>query len=77
MYRRGFLKRSLATFSGVVLSSTTGLFLPDVLKLLTDEKVALSVKLNLYQRHTASPDWHSRFKNLYAYVISLGYRYRF
>ena len=48
-----------------------------VLKLLADEKVALSVKFNLYQRHTASPDWHSRFKNLYAYVISLGYRYRF
>ena len=48
-----------------------------VLKLLADEKMALSVKFNFYQRHTASPDWHSRFQNLYAYVISVGYRYRF
>ena len=48
-----------------------------VLAWFADQKMEFNLKFNLYRRHTAFPDWHSRFKNLYAYVISLGYRYRF
>ena len=48
-----------------------------VLAWFADEKMEFNVKFNAYRRHTAFPDWHSRFKNLYAYVVSLGYRYRF
>ena len=48
-----------------------------LLKLFANEKVELNLSFNAYLRHTASPDWHSRFRNLYAYIVSIGYRYRF
>ncbi len=47
------------------------------LPLLTDENVQLNVRLNFYQRHTATPNWHSRARELYAYILSFGVRYRF
>lgn len=37
----------------------------------------LSASLNFYIRQTPSPDWFSRRKTLYAYILSIGYRYRF
>jgi len=43
MYRRHFLKRSLATLSGAVLSSTTGLFLPGALAYAAPDGFTLSV----------------------------------
>lgn len=38
------------------------------------ENSEFTAKLNFYHRHTDSRDWHSRYKNLYAYFFSLGYR---
>lgn len=57
-----------ATFGGTSLQSIP------VLSLLANEHVALTTKLNVYFRHTASADWHSRYANLYAYILSIGYR---
>ncbi|MFQ5651153.1 MAG: DUF3570 domain-containing protein [bacterium] len=45
--------------------------------LLRDENIQLSLKLNFYHRHTVTPNWHRRAKDLYAYIMSLGVRYRF
>jgi hypothetical protein len=45
--------------------------------LLHDEKSDLHTIIKLYHRHTASPDWHSRRRDLLAMVLSVGYRYRF
>ena len=45
--------------------------------MLASEKVDLNFDLNLYMRHTDAPDWHSRLKDLFAYMFSVGYRYRF
>ncbi len=58
MYRRSFLKRSLATFSGVVFSSTTGLFLPGVLAHPAPDGFTLSVLTDQPER---SIDLASRF----------------
>lgn len=44
---------------------------------LSDENVQVNFHLNFYHRHSATPDWHSRFKNLFAYIVSFGVRYRF
>ena len=57
-----------ATFGGTSLQKIP------VLKLFAHDKVALTTKLHFYYRHTASEDWHSRFRNLYAYILSVGYR---
>lgn len=45
--------------------------------LLSNEKVQLNMHLNFYHRHTATPNWHSRLKDLFAYICSFGIRYRF
>ncbi len=42
-----------------------------------DEKLQLNFILNFYHRHSATPDWHSRLKNLYAYMMSFNIRYHF
>ncbi len=60
-----------ATVSGDAVSGVP------VLNLLARDDVDLIVDLNLYKRHTDSADWHSRLKDLYAYMFSVGYRYRF
>lgn len=44
---------------------------------LSDENVQLNLRLNFYKRHTVTPNWHSRAKDLYAYILSFGVRYRF
>ncbi len=41
------------------------------------QETDLSASLNFYIRQTPSPDWFSRRKTLYAYILSIGYRYRF
>ncbi len=50
MDRRDFLKRSLATLSGAVLSSTTGLFLPGALAYPAPDGFTLSVVTNQPER---------------------------
>lgn len=45
--------------------------------LLSNENVQLNMHLNFYHRHTATPNWHSRLKDLFAYICSFGVRYRF
>ncbi len=45
--------------------------------LLYENSADLNVKLKFYLRHTVSADWHSRLETLYAYILSIGYRYRF
>ena len=44
---------------------------------LASERTVFLANLNFYQRRTATPNWFSRYKNLYAYMISIGWRYRF
>lgn len=45
--------------------------------LLADENLQINFQLDFYHRHSDTPDWHSRYKNLYAYILSFGVRYRF
>ncbi|MDQ7053419.1 MAG: DUF3570 domain-containing protein [candidate division KSB1 bacterium] len=42
-----------------------------------DENLQVNFILNFYHRHSATPDWHSRLKNLYAYILSFSVRYHF
>ena len=44
--------------------------------LLANPKVQFNFRLNFYHRHSETPDWHSRSKNLYAYIVSTGVRYK-
>ena len=48
-----------------------------VLGAIFNDRVDLTTRFDFYVRHTDSPNWHSRFRTLYAYILSLGYRYRF
>ncbi|MCP5046926.1 MAG: DUF3570 domain-containing protein [bacterium] len=41
------------------------------------EKFDFNLKFTLYHRHTDTPNWHSRNQNLYAYLTSIGFRYRY
>ena len=45
--------------------------------LLGDENLTLITKFGFYQRHTDSPDWFSRLNDLYAYLITIGFKYNF
>jgi hypothetical protein len=45
--------------------------------LLNSDKMALITKLGFYHRYTDSPDWFSNLNSLYAYLITLGWRYNF
>lgn len=60
-----------ATFGGEAMQRIP------LVRMFTSDKMELSVKLNYYRRHTETPDWHSRYKTLHAYIFSVGYRYRF
>ncbi|MCX6166336.1 MAG: DUF3570 domain-containing protein [Ignavibacteriae bacterium] len=42
--------------------------------ILNNEKVTLMMSLGFFHRHTDSPDWVMRLKELYAYLISLGFK---
>ena len=48
-----------------------------ILGAMFNENVDLTTRFSFYVRHTDSPNWHSRFRNLYAYIFSIGYRHRF
>ena len=43
---------------------------------LDDERIEITTHLNYYRRHTSTPDWHSRSRDLDAIVSGLGFRYR-
>lgn len=43
---------------------------------LYNEKIQYNAKFNFYHRKTDIADWHSNYKNLYAYIISFGLRYK-
>lgn len=43
---------------------------------LYSEKIQYNTKFNFYHRKTKVADWHSHYKNLYAYIISFGLRYK-
>ncbi|MFZ4591311.1 MAG: DUF3570 domain-containing protein [Ignavibacteria bacterium] len=45
--------------------------------LLGDENLTLITKFGFYHRHTDSPDWFSRLNDLYAYLITIGFKYNF
>jgi len=47
------------------------------LPVLSNPNVQLNVLMNLYHRHSETPDWHSRYQDLFAYIFSFGARYRF
>lgn len=44
---------------------------------LADPNLQLNMQLNFYHRRSATPDWHSRARDLYAYIFTFGIRYRF
>ena len=48
-----------------------------ILRSIMMETAELSVGLNFYMRNTVTPDWHSRYRMLYAYIATIGYRYKF
>lgn len=41
---------------------------------LTNNKISLNTRLGFYHVHYATPDWHSGYRNLYAWVYSIGLR---
>ena len=45
--------------------------------LLNNENLTLITKFGFYHRHTDSPDWYSRMNDLYAYLITIGFKYIF
>ncbi|MFQ5641108.1 MAG: hypothetical protein ACE5IR_24285, partial [bacterium] len=47
------------------------------LPFLVHENVQYNIKFNFYHRHTVTPNWHNRSKDLFAYIMSLGVRYHF
>ena len=47
------------------------------LPFLANEHMQFNLRLNFYHRRTATPNWHSRSKDLYAYILSMGVRYHF
>jgi hypothetical protein len=48
-----------------------------LLNVLAADNSAFLADLNFYRRRTPTPDWFSRYRNLYAYILSFGWRYRF
>lgn len=42
---------------------------------LNNEKMQLNIGAGFFQRHTDTPDWFSRYLNLYAYLFNIGFRY--
>lgn len=43
---------------------------------LDDERVQLTTSFAVYHRRTDTPDWHSRRRDLIAYLVNFGIRYR-
>jgi hypothetical protein len=48
-----------------------------LLKMLAVDNSAFLADVDFYRRRTPTPDWFSRYRNLYAYILSFGWRYRF
>ena len=48
-----------------------------LLPIIENEKLELNGRFNFYIRNTDSPDWHSRYDVLYAYLMSVGFRFLF
>jgi len=45
--------------------------------ILNSDKMTFITKFGVYHRHTDTPDWFSGMNNLYAYLITLGWKYNF
>lgn len=43
---------------------------------LYSDRTRYFLKLNFYRRHNPIPDWFSGYRDLYAYIVSIGFRYR-
>jgi hypothetical protein len=48
-----------------------------LLSVLALDNSAFLADVDLYRRRTATADWFSRYRNLYAYILSFGWRVRF
>ena len=48
-----------------------------ILSILAADNSAFLADLDLYHRRTPTPDWFSRYRDLYAYILSFGWRVRF
>lgn len=46
------------------------------LPLIANPKAEFNAQLNFYHRHNETPHWHSRSRDLYALIFSVGMRYR-
>ncbi len=46
-----------------------------LIPIIENEKLELNGRFNLYIRKTDSPDWHSRYDKLYAFLMSFGFRF--
>ncbi|TAL70895.1 MAG: DUF3570 domain-containing protein [Bacteroidetes bacterium] len=48
-----------------------------LIPIIENEKLEFNGRFNFYIRKTDSPDWHSRYDVLYAYLMSAGFRFLF
>ncbi|MBI5323674.1 MAG: DUF3570 domain-containing protein [Ignavibacteriae bacterium] len=48
-----------------------------LIPIIENEKLELNGRFNFYVRKTDTPDWHSRYDILYAYLMSVGFRFLF
>lgn len=46
-----------------------------LISFINNDKIELKCVLDYYVRTTDSPDWFSRMKTLYAYIVTVGFRY--
>ena len=60
-----------------ISSKFNGTFFRKLLPSWNHDKFSVDFSFSLYHRHTDTPNWHSRNNNLYAYLTSIGFRYRF
>ena len=68
--------QSLELTSKVTLEGAALLNTPFVGGFFSD-KVAMTLTLGMYARHSETPNWHSRRRTLYAYLVGMGYRDNF
>ncbi|OGU17333.1 MAG: hypothetical protein A2X61_06825 [Ignavibacteria bacterium GWB2_35_12] len=46
-----------------------------LIPIIENEKLELNARFNFYIRETNSPDWHSKYDMLYAFLMSIGFRF--
>ena len=42
--------------------------------MINNEDIDFYARFRFFWRHADDPDWHSGYKNLYAYITSIGFK---